>query len=95
MKKVTLAAPVEGGQPGDVVEVTDDRADWLTRSGYALNDANDPEYGLTRQAAPPEHDARRPENRDKAETPAPKQAASEQAAPKPAAAKKAAPPKKG
>jgi hypothetical protein len=53
--KVLLHQQVEGKQPGDTVDVTDDRAAWLVNMGYASVPGDDRDH-VTDAGVPLEQD---------------------------------------
>lgn len=65
--KIELTSPVEGKQPGEIVDVAKDRAEWFLQNGYAkpADDSNDEEYGLLATSVERKADPTLAENREK------------------------------
>lgn len=68
MPDLTLAQPVEGGVPGDVVFVPDERADWYKAHGYAYDPA-DTTSKLLNTSPPRANDPTLAENREHRNSP--------------------------
>lgn len=70
MPELTLAQPIEGGVPGDVVDIPAERAEWYLARGYAY-DPDDTTSKLLNTSPPRAQDPTLAENREGPNEPLP------------------------
>lgn len=70
MPELTLAQPIEGGMPDDVVDIPAERAEWYKANGYAY-DPTDDSNKLLNTSVPRSQDPTLAENREGPNEPLP------------------------